>query len=500
NLMHLLTSYFFIFLIPLLYAVFNFYFQEFLYGFDLSGNWVDIALSISPYTGILNSGGYFSILEVLYYTGTILLMLVISAVLYNIRRLERASDSLTFNFMKPIICYVIAFLGMTMLGFYFQVLGEGRIYMYAGFAAGTVIFFIIGQMIVVKSPRIYNKEGLKSFLAYALIAVLFIAGLNFDLTGFEKRVPKPQNIKTAHISMPFSSSMRSNVGFDVESLTSKENVEALAKFHREILNNRHRFEEAENLYTSSLKINYDMKGLFDMSRRYEIDYNFWADSRELKEIFESAEYKEKNSLHTSKIEKFEKAYIYSEVSDDKNIEINNSRLLDELIANIEKDFQEMSYEDLVSPRPTYINIEFQYTYKVGERSDWGDGKGYISLGIWENAKNTIDWLRARNYGIELTADMVEWIDVYAPKYESGNNMAREKSMAMSEYDYSVKVEERPAIMQIKDKDKIEKILKTYDRFSINSDTSYEVSIAYKMNGSDYHYTNGYLNRTLDFLN
>ena len=52
NLMHLLTSYFFIFLIPLLYAVFNFYFQEFLYGFDLSGNWMDICLRISLYGNI----------------------------------------------------------------------------------------------------------------------------------------------------------------------------------------------------------------------------------------------------------------------------------------------------------------------------------------------------------------------------------------------------------------------------------------------------------------
>ncbi|MFA7660232.1 MAG: hypothetical protein WCX60_03440, partial [Anaerovoracaceae bacterium] len=74
NLMHLLTSYFFIFLIPLLYAVFNFYFQEFLYGFDLSGNWLDICLSISPYTGILQSGGYFGTIAVLYYIGTILVM------------------------------------------------------------------------------------------------------------------------------------------------------------------------------------------------------------------------------------------------------------------------------------------------------------------------------------------------------------------------------------------------------------------------------------------
>ena len=180
NLMHLMTSYFFIFLIPLLYAVFNVYFQLYLFGFDLSGNWMDICLSISPYTAIINGRGYFSTYEVLYYIGTIFAMLVISAVLYNKRKLERASDSLAFGFMKPVICYIIAFLGMTMLGFYFQELGEERIYLYAGFAAGTVIFFIIGQMIVMKTARVFNKEGLKSFAVYALIAIVFLAGLNLD--------------------------------------------------------------------------------------------------------------------------------------------------------------------------------------------------------------------------------------------------------------------------------------------------------------------------------
>ena len=79
---------------------------------------------------------------------------------------------------------------MTMLGFYFDVLGKSEFYMYAGLAAGTLIFFIIGQMIVKKTPRIFNMKSLKSLGVYSLITVLFILALNFDVTGFEKRVPE----------------------------------------------------------------------------------------------------------------------------------------------------------------------------------------------------------------------------------------------------------------------------------------------------------------------
>lgn len=508
NLMHLLTSYFFIFLIPLLYAVFNFYFQEFLYGFDLSGNWMDICLSISPYTGVLQGGGYFGTIEVLYYIGTILIMLVVSAILYNKRKLERASDSLTFGFMKPILCYIIAFLGMTMLGFYFQVLGEEKLYMYAGFAAGTVIFFIIGQMIVTKSARIFNREGLRYFLVYVLVAVLFLVGLNADITGFEKRVPDPQKINSAGFEAYFNSVMwRSGNSRGEALLTTPENLEALTEFHRSILDNRERFEQAQgNQFTSSLQLEYDMKGLPDMNRRYIIDYGFWADSPEMKRIFESAEYKSKNSLYSVKADTYTRAYLYSEISSDRDMEIRDARLVEELVSCMEKDFRAMSYEDLVSLRPSYVSIEIQYTYTEEGVLGGTGNTGHMSFQVPLSGENTINWLKAQGYDFHLTADMVERIDIYAPRSEDDRYPESVAVQGTKDMDYRGSL----PMMQIEDKVKIEKILQNYQTSSIDYNNSYEIRIQYKpiMNSSgateydtrsDY-YIHGYLNQGLDFLN
>jgi ABC-2 type transport system permease protein len=511
NLMHLLTSYFFIFLIPLLYAVFNFYFQEFLYGFDLSGNWMDICLSISPYTGILSNGGYFSAAEVIYYIGTILLMTVVSAFLYNKRKLERASDSLTFGFMKPIICYIIAFLGMTMLGFYFQVLGEGRLYMYAGFAAGTVIFFIIGQMIVTKSSRIFNREGLKSFLAYALIAVVFIVGLNVDVAGFEKRVPNPQSLNGADFSRPFHWIMwKSYVNQEEPPLTTPENLEALTAFHRSILANRARFEQAEGkLFTSSLQIQYDTAGLFDMSRQYTVDYLFWAESPEMKKIFESAEYKSKNSFYSVKADAYTRATLYTDRHIERSIEITDSRLVEELVSCMEKDFRAMSFEDLISLRPSYVNIEVQYTY-TQEGVIGGKGQtGYMSFNVPLDGENTINWLKAHGYNFDLTAEMVEKIDIYAPESQDAGDGERVETIWTKDAGYMDKV----PMLTVTDKEKIGKILQNYHTASIDYSNSYEIRIYYTptLDGSDEveydkwvsergeYYIYGFLNQTLDFL-
>ncbi len=511
NLMHLLTSYFFIFLIPLLYAVFNFYFQEFLYGFDLSGNWMDVCLAISPYTGILNNGGYFSTAAVFYYIGTILLMFFAAAFLYNRRKLERASDSLTFGFMKPILCYIIAFLGMTMLGFYFQVLGEERLYMYAGFAAGTVIFFIIGQMIVIKSPRIFNREGLKSFLAYALIAVLFLSGLNMDITGFEKRVPNPDKLKSAEFNLFYNSVLwRSGEYQEEPLLTTPENLEALTAFHRSILDNRDRFENGqENLYTSGLSLAYDTGTFFPMNRRYNIDYLFWVDSPELKSIFESAEYKSKNSFYNVKADAYTQANFYSEFGSGRGEEIRDSRLVEELVACMEKDFRAMSYEDFVSLRPSYANIEIQYTYtKEGVLGGTGE-TGYMSFRVPLTAENTISWLESRGYSFALTADMVKSVDIFAPKSAEGSVMGRPGAVAVETKDISYK--DGTPIMQITDKEKIERILKSYHTSPIDFNKSYEIRIQYTPNdqdlerekgdmGDDGYFVYGYINGALDFLN
>lgn len=516
NLMHLFTSYFFIFLIPLLYAVFNVYFQEFLFGFDPSGDWIKIALDISPYTGIISRGGYFPITAVLFYLATIAVMLVVSAVLYNKRKLERATDSMTFNFMKPIICYVIAFLGMTMLGFYFQILGDGRLYMYAGFAAGTLIFFIIGQMIVVKSPRIYNKEGLKNFIAYALIAIVFIVGLNFDVTGFEKRTPNPKKVNSIYLSEPFNMMNMLNRyrGEDEKGLTDKENIEALAEFHRSILENRNRFEgQGNHLYTSGMRIGYDIKGFFNMNRRYIIDYAFCVDSPQLKKIFESKEYKERNSFKKLGVEKYVRANFYSDVivtrEKMEEKDLTDPALLDQLIANIEKDFANMSYEDLISLRPSYANIELEYIPVNKETLSRKDSE-HIYFNLPMEATNTIKWLKDKGFDFQLSPDMVEWVEIYEPKHlKMGATGEASSVMPIKEYDYAYKFGGQTVLAKITSKEEIAKVLSNYDTSAINYDTAYEITIAYRLKDGDrieynsdadmLNYIHGYINGSLDFL-
>ncbi|MDD2484366.1 MAG: hypothetical protein PHQ50_05030, partial [Eubacteriales bacterium] len=309
---HLMASFFFIFVVSALYGVFYLYFDLYLYGFNPSGQWEEICLGISPYTQVLSKEGHFTLIPVLYYAFTFVLMYVLSTVLYAKRKLERASDSLVFDFMKPIICYIIAFLGMTMLGVYFYYLGdESKAYLYAGFASGAVIFFIIGQMIILKTPRVFTLSTAKSFVIYALISAVFVVSLNYDISGYEKRTPNPTSIKSATISESFESVLRNNQTSERE-LQDPENLVALAAFHRSIVENRTRFEEESNnlYYSRTLSFEYDQNTPIDMSRAYTVDYDFFAQSQEMKKIFESLEYKSAISLYGIGAESIDEIYLY----------------------------------------------------------------------------------------------------------------------------------------------------------------------------------------------
>ena len=470
---HLLLSYFFIFLIPILYAVFHVYFQQYLYGFDLSGDWVDVGLSISPYTSILQGAGYFSVYEILFYLFTIVVMVVASVMLYHKRKLERATDSLTFTFLKPVLSYIIAFLGMTLLGFYFRVLGDGDFYMYMGFAAGTIIFFIIGQMVVQKTIRIFNPQGLRNFLIYSVIAVVFLVGLNVDATGFERRVPDPGKVKSAELRLDFPTFYEYlPYHEDRAGLKDQGNIQALTEFHRSILENRERFTSPSgNQYMSSVRMAYDTGFPFRLNRNYSIDYRFYAASPELKQIFESEEYRTAFSLSNLGATTLDRIFVYSDAYRDSMPEIRNPQAVAELVAAIEKDLRLMTFEEFVSPRHKYARAELAYTVE-------GNKTMNAVIQIPLTAVNAIQWLTDQGYLFGVTADMVEKIDVFRAN-EKDSYYEWEKEMAAYPTQDVAYPSSRTPLLTVTDKDKIQRILDQYDSIQIDYDQAYTVEITYQ---------------------
>lgn len=375
--------------------------------------------------------------------------------------------------------------------------------MYAGFVAGTLIFFIIGTMVVEKSPRIYNRQGYKNFLIYAVIAILFVVGLRFDLTGFENRVPKAEKIEWAEFYPPFDRFSYSGKYIQDGNLKDPENIEALTAFHKSIVDDKERLKnDIQDLNSSSFNIKYKGKSTFAISRQYRVDYLTYKDSPQLKTIFESKEYKEARSFFNPSVEKYVQIFVYAEdyrikefatefADDEGNALLVDAKDIDEFMNLLEKDFQAMTYEDIVSLKPVVANVELQFVYgKAANRNLATNANGYQYFGIPVTFTNTVSWLKERGYAEKITADLVEYIDIY-PYRTTGYDYK-----GVSVFDVDRTSYGDGAVTTIKDPEKIQMILDRYETGAIDYNMAYTVNIYLK---DDQGYANGYLNGSLDFL-
>jgi ABC-2 type transport system permease protein len=490
SLMHFATAIWFNFLIPALYAVFIAYFSHYLYGFDTSGNWTEYGMRISPFLNVLQNNGEFGVGITIYYIVSFLILFGLTSFLYQKRKLEHATDSLAFGFMEPIICYLIAFLGMTLLGFYFEVLGQSELYMYAGLAAGTVIFFIIGQMIVKKTPRIYNMKSLKSLVIYSLIAVLFLLGLNFDVTGFEKRIPNQDDTAAFRIHEDFTIGGKFNMYYmygdtqyalfgkeKVFQLEDPDNIAAVRELHQALIDHKARLENLENVYTSSMYLSYNPDSALPMTRRYQIDYEFYRDSPQFKQIYESKEFKEYFAPGNLNFVSMTDIYVNSDMPGRETVEIDRKAEMEEFIACLDRDFRAQSFEDLVSLKHAYANASINFTYK-DPASDRPERllHNSVSYRITDSYVNTIEWLEAHGYGDRFRQNVgdIEYIEVY--HYVQDNNTSSQPV----EYtmDKVIPANQLKSL-KVSDQEQIQQLLDTYESQNINYGDYYYGMIVYK---------------------
>ena len=470
SLMHIAAGFGFNFLVPGLFGIFTVYCQHYLYGFTLSPDWGSVILGLSPYLEVFDYGGKFPwFLQILYILNALVLFAV-SMLLYYKRKLERTSDSFVFGFMIPVISYLIAFLGMTGLGFYFSAVGYSDLYFYAGLLSGTIIFFLIGRMIVKKTFRIFDKKTAGNLGIYALIAAVFICSFAFDLTGYEKRTPSDKRINGVSITgynifqqSGFSSS-------ETSVLTTERNIAAMREFHRGIIEKHDSWAFERYTYAPYCNVYYDLTGPLDMYREYSVNYGYIKSSAALKEIYESDEYKSRFLLSRPE---FLNGLSSISISDpdiyDRNIVavVTGRSNMDSLLKCVDTDLKAQTYEEAIGFRNSYAEISFEYT-----SSDYSKNQRYYSgYKIPQTYKNTIAWLRENGYAeqIEMTPDMIEKISVSkwgsleygAKKY--GDTAVPEPAGTMA------------AAVEITDKEQIKMILDTFET-TLYTRAYYEVFI------------------------
>lgn len=405
--MHVLTAGAFNFLAGALYATFTAYASIYFFGFTFSRYVSELGLRLSPYTYVFEHGGHFGRRICAIYLLIAAVISIATYYIYKRRPLERATDSTVFKFMEYFICFLIVFFSSSLVGLAFYENDYG----YGGYALGGILGFIVGQMIVKKTMKIFDMESLRSFIIYIGIMPLILVGFSADLIGYEKNIPSIGKVKSVEIeSYELALGRRPIVFEDVE------NIQSAIDFHADVVAERSQYRD---FYGSGVSFNlrYNLENGKQIARQYYLPYSVFMQSADFKNFIESteadADVESLNSFDRSATE----IYFYPQGNDESltlyySDDIYYNNIKKGLLAALVEDATQMTAEEILGNSVPFLQIEVmnRTAVKVGTSNNATREQTYeyeygqpdyaqtsYSFSITKEYKHTIEWLKNNGY-------------------------------------------------------------------------------------------------------
>lgn len=469
-------------LAPALLAFVCEYAQLFLYGFSTSSAMRHTIKLSTPVLSISSmrarafpNSDSINILPVIVYILIAAVIVAAGYFLYRQRKLENAAEPLAFKIMVPVVCGLITFFAATLIGLFAG--EESRFFIW--FIAGTAVFYILSRMLALKTTRVFNRNTFKAFGVYAVIIALFISIFAFDVTGYENRIPKQADIKSVSTDI-LSRYIQTDRKANRAEFTSKENIENIRNLHREFLLRKSGAVISGSLDSflgdSERSCSYTLKNSHTLKRSYDASFDFIKNSRAIKAIYESDEYKDIYSLYNNDFLNDlsnVSVSLVSYTSDEYySAEIKTAEI-DGLIAAIEKDFKDRTFEEELDANNALGAIEISLS---GPDKD-GDYGSCNRIPVLDSDTNTIRWLKKHSYYSEI--DPSEYIVKSASLFNNSND---------STLDISKRLKGKT----------LKEIRKLYPCVAEEAGAYYELSLDLKRKGSSttYYYSMSYSKETL----
>ncbi len=274
--------------LPAFYGIFNILvygvcvlvssvFQRFYYGFSGFGPWMQTliewltpVMKLGPGVGSWYDAGAFrtrGLNAVAAYAAAALLLAAASFFLYRARRLESAGDVVSVKRMRPVFQYGVALcaglaFGMATTSF----LGGREPTLMISILVWGVAGYFAAQMLLDKSFRVFRKW--KGGLAVAGVFVLLFLVVGFDLTGFETRVPDPDQVDYVELEGANLCSLADGADYLWAEEGGPEFVKYAVLLHQAAVDQRGDRPQSGTVTETNLRLTYHMKDGSTLSRRY----------------------------------------------------------------------------------------------------------------------------------------------------------------------------------------------------------------------------------------
>lgn len=249
-------------------------FQEFYYGYP--GSVTIVPAWVAWCTPVWNiffqhaSPDGFDPLVVAVYAGVGVLMALGSWLLYLKRPMERAGDVVIWAGLRPVFRYGVALCSGLALGTLTRiVLGLDSL----GLAVASLLWGVAGcfvaQMFLTKSVQVLRYW--KGAIAVALSFVALFGAIQLDLTGYETRVPDPNDVASVTLSGLSSLPVDTASDFLNISTSDSEAISLLTQLHQQLVTqfDSDFFDWSANSNTS-LDLTYTLTNGTQISRSYTV--------------------------------------------------------------------------------------------------------------------------------------------------------------------------------------------------------------------------------------
>lgn len=183
-----------------LYTLANVVCQQFYYGFVTLGDTVyQLTRWLTPVWKLsLGSGPHPATVEMYALAG--LVLSVCAFFLYLARRLEQAGDVVSVRSMRPVFQYGVAIMSGLCLGMVTEgILNGDTVTLMVAMVVWAVAGYFVARMLLERSFRVL-RHWKGAVATVGVFAVLFLT-VGFDLTGFETRVPAPEQVASVNVDL-----------------------------------------------------------------------------------------------------------------------------------------------------------------------------------------------------------------------------------------------------------------------------------------------------------
>lgn len=391
--------------------------KYFIYGLSLNSNNGRIIWPVLRTFSNIDaySKGILTPTEILCCIASILVIYIIAENLYRVRKSEAASQSIAFAWMEKVFKFGATFCAMLLGGMYYIRTGRGISWAIFGYVCGAVISYFAAEMVIRKSFKVF--KNVKGLVIYAVVIAAVFAGIQFDVTGYQHRVPAADRIKSVYFANYIDSSN------NIKPYYEKETINSITDFHRMLVNDisSNKYRNSDN--DTTIAFVYTLNDGSKLKREYLIDKKKY--NRSLGRIYSSFEYKKNNNtILNASIDDITKLTISpsfaSYLPNGQGITISSPEEVRQVFDIIRKGIINHKYdqrEDHVEPW-SIINFYIKSDkvskyYKLLEMPS-NPSQEFISAS-WDKYNEELgSWLKSKGYldKARVTAKQVDYIKVY----------------------------------------------------------------------------------------